>query len=230
MMVTVMVTLISIHSSIGSTSFIKDKMLEVNLLYGINLDLDVVPAQPYSDHQSFLDYGYGAILLIEDDNDFHPYYHTVNDLIQYFNMPYFLKMTKVSFGSLAALAQTTDIVPVELLAFTASVMNSEVQLFWSTASELNNRGFEIERSVNDNNNFVTVGFVDGKGSSSEINYYSFLDNPQLSGANQIYYRLKQIDFDGTFSYSDVISVNFDVPAEFVLSQNYPNPFNPFNKN
>ncbi len=68
-------------------------------------------------------------------------------------------------------------------------------------------GFEIERSVNDNNNFVTVGFVDGKGSSTEINYYSFLDNPQVSGANQIYYRLKQVDFDGTFSYSDVISVN-----------------------
>ncbi len=67
-------------------------MLDVNLLYGINLDSSMLyPAQPYSDHQSFLDYGYGAILLIEDDNDFHPYYHTVNDLIQYFNMPYYLK-------------------------------------------------------------------------------------------------------------------------------------------
>jgi len=214
------------NSSIGSTSFIKDKMLEVNLLYGINLDLDVVPAQPYSDHQSFLDYGYGAILLIEDDNDFHPYYHTVNDLIQYFNLPYFLKMTKISLGSLATLAQTTDILPVELLAFTASVKNSEVQLFWSTASELNNRGFEIERSVNDNNGFVTVGFVDGKGSTTEINYYSFLDNPQLSGVNQIHYRLKQVDFDGTFSYSDIVNVSYDVPAKFVLSQNFPNPFNP----
>ncbi len=67
-------------SSIANTSSIKDKMLEVNLVYGINLDLDVVPAQPYSDHQSFLNNGYGAILLIEDDNDFHPYYHTVNDI------------------------------------------------------------------------------------------------------------------------------------------------------
>jgi len=117
-------------------------------------------------------------------------------------------------------------VPVELLAFTASVRNSEVRLLWSTASELNNRGFEIERSINDNNNFVTVGFVDGKGSSTEINYYSFNDNPKLSGVNQIYYRLKQVDFDGTFSYSDIVNVSYDVPAEFVLDQNYPNPFNP----
>ncbi len=129
-------------------------------------------------------------------------------------------------GTVATLAQLTDIVPVEMLTFTASVRNSEVQLLWSTASELNNRGFEIERSFNDDNNFVTIGFVDGKGSSTEINYYSFNDNPQLSGVNQIYYRLKQVDFDGTFSYSNIVNVSYDVPAEFVLNQNYPNPFNP----
>jgi hypothetical protein len=120
----------------------------------------------------------------------------------------------------------SDIVPVEMLTLSASVVNSDVQLLWSTASELNNRGFEVERSLNDQNNFVTIGFVDGIGNSTEINYYSFNDNPHLSGSNQIYYRLKQIDFDGTFSYSDVVSVSYDVPAEFVLNQNYPNPFNP----
>ncbi|MDZ7624259.1 MAG: M28 family peptidase [Ignavibacteriaceae bacterium] len=92
------------NSAVANTSSLKDKMLEVNLLYGINLDLDVVPASPYSDHQSFLDHGYGAILLIEDDNDFHPYYHTVNDLIQYINQPYFFKMAKLCFATLASFA------------------------------------------------------------------------------------------------------------------------------
>jgi hypothetical protein len=87
-------------------------------------------------------------------------------------------------------------------------------------------GFEIERSIDGQDNFVTVGFVEGKGSSTEISYYSFNDNPKLSGVNQLYYRLKQVDFDGTFSYSNVVNVSYDVPAEFVLSQNYPNPFNP----
>jgi predicted membrane-bound dolichyl-phosphate-mannose-protein mannosyltransferase len=175
---------------------------------------------------SFWNYNFGAILLIEDGTDFNAYYHTINDKVQYFNMPYFLKMSKTALGTVATLAELIEIVPVELLAFTASLKNSDIQLLWSTASELNNMGFEIERSVNEPNNFVTVGFVEGKGSSTEINYYSYTDNPQVSGVNQLYYRLKQVDFDGTFSYSDVVNINYDVPAEFVLVQNYPNPFNP----
>ena len=217
-----------IHTRPIATSVsLKDNMIQINSLYGIGLTLSTInPGATWSDHASFWNRNFGAICLIELDGDFNLYYHTVNDKIQYFNMPYFLKMSKVAFGTVATLAQLTDIVPVELLAFTASVRNSEVQLLWSTASELNNRGFEIERSVNGNNNFVTVGFVDGKGSSTEINYYSFIDNPQLSGINQIYYRLKQVDFDGTYNYSDIVNVSYDVPAEFVLSQNFPNPFNP----
>ena len=212
---------------IGTSIYLKDKMVEVNSLYSLGLTLDIKnPGSTYSDHASFWNRNYGAILLIEDGSDFHPYYHTVNDKIQYFNMAYFHKMSKVSLGTVAVLSELTDIIPVELLAFNASVIGSDVELLWSTASELNNMGFEIERSIDGPDNFVTIGFVGGKGSSTEINHYSFTDHPHVSGINQLYYRLKQIDFDGTFSYSDVVNVSYDVPAEFVLGQNYPNPFNP----
>src|SRR4030065_2153762 len=117
-------------------------------------------------------------------------------------------MSKAAFGTVATLADLTQIVPVEMLAFTASVNNSKVQLLWSTASELNNMGFEIERSIANQDNFVTVGFVEGKGSSTEINYYSFTDHPQVNGVNPLYYRLKQLDFDGTVSYSDGVNINY----------------------
>jgi len=212
---------------IGTSIFLKDKMVEINNLYNVGLNLDIInPGGGGSDHWFFWTYYFGAILLIEDGSDFNAYYHTVNDKVQYFNMPYFLKMSKTALGTVATLAELTETVPVELLAFTASVRNSGVQLLWSTASELNNHGFEIERSINDADNFVTVAFVDGNGSSTEVNYYSYSDQPDLNGINHLYYRLKQVDFDGTFSYSDVVSVSYDVPTSFVLNQNFPNPFNP----
>jgi hypothetical protein len=108
-------------------------------------------------------------------------------------------------------------VPVELTSFTANVSNGNVILSWATATETNNSGFEIERDGN------VIGFVPGFGTTTEPKAYSFTDNP--TGGNTFTYRLKQVDFDGTYEYFDAIEVSFNVNT-FTLYQNYPNPFNP----
>ena len=117
-------------------------------------------------------------------------------------------------------------IPVELISLTANVVNDEILLQWQTATETNNRGFQIERS-SDNKSFSQIGFVPGRGTTSEKSSYSYTDENVSEG--KIYYRLKQVDFDGTSTYSKTVEVNFSVPAEFSLSQNYPNPFNPSTK-
>jgi hypothetical protein len=119
---------------------------------------------------------------------------------------------------------TTNPLPVELTSFTASSLNGSVILEWSTASETGNRGYEIERST-DKISFIMAGFVNGSGTTSETKRYSFTD--AVSGiSGTVYYRLKQLDFDGSFNYSDIAAVNIEQPENYKLSQNYPNPFNP----
>jgi hypothetical protein len=113
-------------------------------------------------------------------------------------------------------------VPVELVSFTGSVNGNTVLLNWSTATETNNRGFDIERS-SDQNNFVNIGYVKGNGTTTQKSDYSFNDNTIDFG--KYYYRLKQIDFNGSFTYSPVVNVDFS-NLSYKLSQNYPNPFNP----
>ncbi len=97
----------NLHSrpTAGNSDEIRDMAIECNSIYGINLNIVVwSPGETYSDHASFWSRNYGAILLIEDDNDFHPYYHTVNDLIQYCNQAYMYKMAKLAYASLASFA------------------------------------------------------------------------------------------------------------------------------
>jgi hypothetical protein len=220
--------IVDVHTRpIGSSLYLKDKIIETNNLYSLGLNIDVKnPGSTYSDHAAFWNYGFGAILLIEDGSDFNNYYHTTNDKIQYFNQPYFLMMSKASIGTIAALAEVTDNVPVELTRFSAFALNDGVKLEWTTASELNNNGFEIERSINTQADFITIGFVEGNGTTTDIHTYSYIDNLELDRNQSIYYRLKQIDYDGTFSYSNTVHIDVNIPNGFVLTQNYPNPFNP----
>jgi hypothetical protein len=115
--------------------------------------------------------------------------------------------------------------PVELTSFTAKATSDGVCLQWSTASEINNHGFEIERS-DDGVEFITAAFVEGSGTSTESRDYVYTDEVEYKGGEIFYYRLKQVDFDGRIEYSDIVEVEFDIPRDFVLHQNYPNPFNP----
>ena len=123
---------------------------------------------------------------------------------------------------------TTGGIPVELTSFTANVERNSASLNWSTATERNNSGFEIERSqmsnVNTQRSWQVIGFIPGFGTTTEPKSYSFTDENLSAGKYQ--YRLKQINFDGTFEYSNAIEVEITTPTEFSLEQNYPNPFNP----
>ncbi len=130
-------------------------------------------------------------------------------------------------------------VPVELASLTASASGNSVTLNWVTASEVNNRGFDVERkspsptpSLREGafqtplrGDWGVIGFVDGKGTTTGLTYYSFEDNNLPAGIYN--YRIKQMDFDGTFRYFNLDElVEISSPMTFELAQNYPNPFNP----
>ncbi len=154
-------------------------------------------------------------------------------------------LTKTSLGAITSgtkmtytISATNSPLPVELTSFTAEATNKGVLLKWTTATEINNYGFEIQRSVTSGNlrgqdgysdssdleGYKTIGFVNGSGNSNSPKLYSFEDNNVPSG--NVKYRLKQIDVDGAFEYSDIINVIANIPDKFELLQNYPNPFNP----
>jgi subtilisin family serine protease len=112
--------------------------------------------------------------------------------------------------------------PVELSLFSAILRGQSIHLAWQTVTEIDNYGFDVERMSNDI--WENIGFVAGHGNSNSTKDYSFIDENVIAGKYS--YRLKQIDNDGAFSYSDIIEVELALPAEYGLSQNYPNPFNP----
>ena len=113
--------------------------------------------------------------------------------------------------------------PVELISFTAKAENQKIVLTWATASELNNKGFEIHRRLT-NSKFTAIDFVQGEGTTTNKHNYSYIDNDLVNG--KYFYRLKQIDFNGTHKYSNVVEVNVTNLRKYVLEQNFPNPFNP----
>ena len=141
-----------------------------------------------------------------------------------------------SFSQFTIGSGSNNTLPVELKSFTAVVANNVVNLNWNTATEVNNYGFEVQRSntplqfpsqegkeQSGKSVWENVGFVKGAGTTNSTKTYSFTDDNPLRGKAE--YRLKQENNDGTFKYSSIVTVN-SVPDKFELSQNYPNPFNP----
>ena len=128
---------------------------------------------------------------------------------------------KLFFDKLSA------IIPVELTSFTANVAVNSVILNWTTATETNNSGFTVERSQSESE-WIEIGFVPGFGTTTEQRSYSYTDAGLSSGT--YFYRIKQIDYNGTFTYYELgSSVEVLTPTVFALEQNYPNPFNPMTK-
>lgn len=147
-----------------------------------------------------------------------------------FDLGYFVSNASLDFSDptwysidLDNTITVSGVLPVELTSFTAAGIKDGVQLKWETASETNNKGFDIERS-SDLKSFTTIGFVSGNGTTAGKSSYVFTDKNPAAGKQ--YYRLKQMDFNGTFEYSKIAAVDFSAPKAFGLSQNYPNPFNP----
>jgi len=114
------------------------------------------------------------------------------------------------------------IVPVELRSFTAEIKDNTIILNWQTITELNNSGFDIEKLSSDG--WKKIGFVKGNGSTTGQQSYSFLDENVIAGKQS--YRLKQIDYDGTYRIYGPVEVDYTGVLTYELEQNYPNPFNP----
>jgi hypothetical protein len=137
----------------------------------------------------------------------------------------FIKQDGNGIESTSFSYEVTAPVPVELTSFSGTVSCNAVSLKWATATEVSNYGFEIERSSSSlSTDWQKIGFVNGSGNSNSPKEYSYTDNNLRSGSYS--YRLKQIDNDGSYDYSNIVEIKIGLPTNLELNQNYPNPFNP----
>lgn len=134
-----------------------------------------------------------------------------------------LDLSSLDFPNYTLGIHTIDALPVELISFKANFENGQVKLIWSTATEINNYGFEIQRKDKESD-WQKIGFIAGLGNSNSKKSYSFVDGKIERDYYE--YRLKQIDFDGNYEFSRAVSINIKQNLKLELHQNYPNPFNP----
>ena len=133
-------------------------------------------------------------------------------------------VSQIMSGSFSWIQSVGGIIPVELVSFTSIVKNNDVTLNWRTVTETNNSGFAIERKSGQNKPYTQIATISGRGTTTEPVNYSYTDAGLALGTYT--YRLKQIDFNGSFEYIGTVEVEVFAPKVFSLEQNYPNPFNP----
>jgi hypothetical protein len=135
----------------------------------------------------------------------------------------------ITDNTFITLGSKESTLPVELISFSSDIKDRNVTLRWKTSKEINNKGFQVERTTDRNsNNWENIGFVKGKGNSNEANNYVYTDSKLSAG--KYCYRIKQEDYNGVYEYFNLSSVvEIKTPEKFSLSQNYPNPFNPATK-
>lgn len=181
-------------------------------------------------------YGYQIYRAIHQDSSFtligsvtHPDSIYIDNKMQR-DVHYFYVATSVDkFGSESNFSNRIDttiqtVVPVELYSFTARIDNQrDVRLDWSTVTESNNYGFEIQRFTGEHPEIETIAFIKGEGTTVDPRHYYYFDTDLPEGT--YYYRLKQLDRDGSFEFSETIEVKITDEISTHLYQNYPNPFN-----
>lgn len=177
----------------------------------------------------------GARVIVPGDSMRSIAYIRMNSLFEEVMMPPLAKnrVDTVAVALLRTWIEGLGELPVELTRFEGFQDGRAVNLSWSTASEKNNAGFSIERQIGYGtvydlapDQWAALGFVSGTGTTTTSTEYTYRDASLPGSGTRVFYRLKQIDFDGAFAYSDVVSLDLSTPNQFALHSNYPNPFNP----
>ncbi len=169
--------------------------------------------------------GEGIYYSVDNGNEWREFLPAIPNT-RIYSMAVSQNQRKLYVGTLGASLLATDLidpVPVELSSFSTEVSGSDISVSWTTITETNNRGFSVERRTV-SGSFSEITFILGAGNSTEKQSYTFKDCGL--GAGKYVYRLKQVDYDGSYSYSKENEVEVSGPSEFALEQNYPNPFNP----
>jgi|GEM_PF-5991038 len=184
-------------------------------IFGISYGWEAEPVGGFSE-------GWGMVNLVAIHYGFVAWYYGTNGANAK-DSTYWI-FGGATLGTPGAFNLFQDAIPVELTSFSVSNLNNGVQLRWETATEINNYGFDIQRSDN-LSTWNKVGYVPGHGTTTETQKYQFVDS-DIKNSDTYYYRLKQIDYNGNSKYSKVLQIGSNTVVEFELKQNYPNPFNP----